>query len=77
MNGFPVIPVAETGETIRLLLDLIYPHIGEPEIGNVALFLNVCKAIRKYCMDIIEEANSHLEPNNLRAATCIRSRYRP
>ena len=54
MNGFPVIAVAETSETIRLLLDFIYPHIGEPRIDNVALFLKVCKATRKYCMDIIE-----------------------
>ena len=54
MNGFPVIAVAETSETIHLLLDLIYPHIGEPQIENVALFLKVCKATRKYCMDIIE-----------------------
>ena len=55
MNGFPIIPVAETGETIRLVLDLIYPHIGEPKIDDVALFLNVCKAARKYGMDIIEK----------------------
>ena len=53
-NGFLVIPVPETSETIRLLLDLIYPHIGEPQIDNIALFLNVCKATGKYCMDIIE-----------------------
>jgi hypothetical protein len=64
MNGFPVIPVAETSQTIRLLLDFVYPH--EPQIDNVALFLNVCKATRKYCMDIIENKlrkqilNSHL-----------------
>ena len=54
MNGFPVIAVAETSKTICLLLDLVYPHTGEPQINNVALFLNVCKATRKYCMDIIE-----------------------
>jgi hypothetical protein len=54
MNGFPVIAVAETSETIRLLLDLIYPHIGDPRINDVALFLKVCKATRKYCMDMIE-----------------------
>ena len=54
MNGLPVIAVAETSETIRLLLDSIYPHIREPQIDNVTLFLNVCKATRKYCMDIIE-----------------------
>ena len=53
MNGFPVIAVAETSETIRLLLDLIYPHIGDPQINDVALFLSVCKATRKYCMDMI------------------------
>ena len=53
-NGFLVIPVAETSETIRLLLDLIYPHIGELQIDNITLFLNVCKAAGKYCMDIIQ-----------------------
>ena len=54
INGFLVIPVAETSETIRLLLDLIYPHIGELQIDNITLFLNVCKAAGKYCMDIIQ-----------------------
>ena len=54
MDGFPVIAVAETSETIRLLLDLIYPHVDKPQIDDVALFLNVCKATRKYCMDMIE-----------------------
>ena len=54
MNDFPVIAVAETSETIRLLLDLIYPHVDKPQIDNVALFLKVCKATQKYCMDIIE-----------------------
>ena len=54
MNDFPVIAVAETSETIRLLLDLIYPHVDKPQIDDVALFLNVCKATQKYCMDMIE-----------------------
>jgi hypothetical protein len=66
MNGFPVIPVTETSETIHLLLDLIYPHIDKPHIDNIAVFLKLCKATRKYCMDIIEDrlriqiATSHL-----------------
>ena len=55
MNGFPVITVAETSETIRLLLDLIYPHICEPQIDSVALFLKVCNAARRYCMGIIKD----------------------
>ena len=54
MNGLPVIAVAETSETIRLLLDLIYPHMDKPQIDNVAQFRKVCKATRKYCMVIIE-----------------------
>ncbi len=54
MNGFPVIPVEETSETLYLLLDFIYPHEDEPRIYSVPLFLSVCKATRKYCMNIIE-----------------------
>lgn len=54
VNGFTIIPVRETSETLRLLLDFIYRHEGEPKIDDVPLFLSVCKATQKYSMNIIE-----------------------
>lgn len=54
VNGLPIIPVPETGGTLRLLLDYIYPNEGEPKLDDITLFLNVAQAAQKYCMSIIE-----------------------
>ncbi|KAF8347926.1 hypothetical protein F5887DRAFT_1259183 [Amanita rubescens] len=54
VNGLPIIPVTESGETLRLLLDYIYPNEGEPKLDDITLFLNVAQAAQKYCMNVIE-----------------------
>ncbi|KAF8634595.1 hypothetical protein AX17_004184 [Amanita inopinata Kibby_2008] len=53
-NGLPVVPLAEDGQTLRLLLLLIYPYINEPQFDNAGLFLKVYLAAQKYCMEILE-----------------------
>lgn len=53
-GGLPIIPITESSETLRHLLDFIHPHDCEPQLDNVPLFLNVCKATQKYCMKNIE-----------------------
>ena len=54
VNGLPIIPVPETGGTLRLLLDYIYPNEGDPKLDDITLFLNVAQAAQKYCMIVIE-----------------------
>lgn len=53
-NGLPVIPLMEDSATLRFLLDFLYPRIKEPQLNDIALVLKVCRAAKKYCMDIIE-----------------------
>ncbi|KAF8739503.1 hypothetical protein AX14_009286 [Amanita brunnescens Koide BX004] len=53
-NGFPVIPLMEDSATLRFLLDFLYPRIREPQLHDLTLLWKVCKAAKKYCMDIIE-----------------------
>ena len=53
-NGLPVIPLMEDSATLRFLLDFLYPRIKEPQLDDVALVRKVCRAAKKYCMDIIE-----------------------
>ncbi|KAK2462739.1 hypothetical protein APHAL10511_005257 [Amanita phalloides] len=53
-KGLVVIPVMETSDTLRLLLDYIYPQETEPQLNDAALFLKSAKAAQKYCMEKIE-----------------------
>ncbi len=53
-DGFLVIHLLDDSATLRLLLDFIYPRIGDPLLDNVTLFWNASKAAKKYCMDIVE-----------------------
>jgi hypothetical protein len=53
-NGLPVIPLMEDSATLRFLLDFLYPRVKEPQLDDIALFWKVCRAAKKYCMDIIE-----------------------
>ncbi|KAK2462736.1 hypothetical protein APHAL10511_005254 [Amanita phalloides] len=53
-DGLPVIPLPEDSEIIRLLLDFLYPHTTEPQLDGVELFWYAGEAVKKYCMDVIE-----------------------
>ena len=54
IQGSPIVSVPEDSETLLCLLSLIYPHDREPRVANAALFSRVCRAARKYSMDVIE-----------------------
>ena len=54
-DGYPVIPLPDDSATLRFLLDLIHPRIAERQLDDVTLFWNVSRAVKKYCMDIIED----------------------
>ncbi|PFH50253.1 hypothetical protein AMATHDRAFT_4159 [Amanita thiersii Skay4041] len=57
-DGLPVVSLAEHSTILRFILLLIYPHVDEPNLFGSGLsrgvFINVCLAARKYCMDVIE-----------------------
>ena len=52
-NGVPIVTVSEDSETLACLLTLIYPHDREPQVASAPLFSKVCRAARKYSMDVI------------------------
>ncbi|KAK2462733.1 hypothetical protein APHAL10511_005251 [Amanita phalloides] len=54
-DGLPIIPLPEDGTTIRLLLDFFHPHVKKPQLDDVGLLWNVGKAMKKYCMDVVEK----------------------
>ncbi|KAK2462734.1 hypothetical protein APHAL10511_005252 [Amanita phalloides] len=54
-DGLPIIPLPEDSATIRLLLDFLYPYVKKPQVDDVGLLWNVGKAVKKYCMDVIEK----------------------
>ncbi|KIL69197.1 hypothetical protein M378DRAFT_157432 [Amanita muscaria Koide BX008] len=54
-DGHPVVSVAEDSNTLRLLLDSIYPSSEERSLDDVGLFWKAAKASQKYCMKIIED----------------------
>ncbi|KAM6497213.1 hypothetical protein JOM56_007686, partial [Amanita muscaria] len=51
----PLIRLEEDSRTLRLLLDLIYPHAKDPPLTNASLFWKVGKASKKYNMNVVEE----------------------
>ncbi|KAF8347947.1 hypothetical protein F5887DRAFT_1072282 [Amanita rubescens] len=53
-DGLSIVSVSEDSETLLSLLSLIYPYDPEPETFCTPLFLKVCRAARKYSMDVIE-----------------------
>ncbi|KIL69156.1 hypothetical protein M378DRAFT_157389 [Amanita muscaria Koide BX008] len=54
-DGYPVVCLAEDSNTLRLLLDSIYPSSEERCLHDVGLFWKAAKASQKYCMKIIED----------------------
>ncbi|KAM6497225.1 hypothetical protein JOM56_007698 [Amanita muscaria] len=54
-DGHPVVSVAEDSNTLRLLLESIYPTAEERPLYDVGLFWKAAKASQKYCMNIIED----------------------
>ncbi|KAF8632910.1 hypothetical protein AX15_001635 [Amanita polypyramis BW_CC] len=52
-NGYPVIPLPEDSESIRNLLNIIYPYINKPKLDDTQLFIKVGKMAKKYGMDTI------------------------
>ncbi|KAM6497241.1 hypothetical protein JOM56_007714, partial [Amanita muscaria] len=54
-DGRPLIRLEEDSETLRLLLDTIYPYEKDPPLTDVSLFWKVGKASQKYIMDVIEK----------------------
>ncbi|KIL64171.1 hypothetical protein M378DRAFT_163655 [Amanita muscaria Koide BX008] len=58
-DGRPLIRLEEDSGTLRLLLDIIYPHAKDPPFINVSLFWKVAKTSKKYIMDVIEEKLQH------------------
>jgi len=53
-DGLPIVLVSEDSKTLLSLLSLIYPYDPEPAMFCTPLFLKVCRAARKYSMDVIE-----------------------
>jgi hypothetical protein len=54
-DGLPLIRLEEDSRTLRLLLDIIYPHGKAPPLTDVSLFWRVGRASKKYIMDVVEE----------------------
>ncbi|KIL69199.1 hypothetical protein M378DRAFT_21409 [Amanita muscaria Koide BX008] len=54
-DGHPVVSIAEDSNTLRLLLDSIYPTSEERCLNDMGLFWKAAKASQKYCMKIIED----------------------
>ncbi|KAM6497251.1 hypothetical protein JOM56_007724 [Amanita muscaria] len=53
-NGLPVVYLEEDSETLRLLLDLIYPSAQEPQLSDASLLWRVGKATTKYFIDVVD-----------------------